>query len=330
MPVTRPESQRDARDGRAVPVDRPLRPIPAPSIRPWAGARLGTVGTGVGELWLAGPASVVDAGEGPTTLDELSAAAGEAFLGVQAMRLVGPRFPLIVKLIDAADWLSLQVHPDDALARELYGPNSLGKAEAWLVLGADPDTRLLTGPRYDLGEQALRAEIEAGTLGREHCEELLATPGDVLMLEPGTLHAIGAGAFVYEIEQPSDLTFRISDWGRPPVPGRILHREESLRAVRPDAHAIPVGHDWRLDDGKLSVREFRLEIEHLGGPATRRPAGRSLEVVTAVGGPAQVTGDGWAEVLEPLETIVVPASVADYRIDGPAGSMACVGSIPGE
>lgn len=328
--MTTPESQRDARDGRRVRVDRPLRPIPTPSIRPWAGTRLGAVGAGVGELWLAGPASIVDTGEGPTTLDELSAAAGEVFLGVQAMRLLGPRFPLIVKLIDAADWLSLQVHPDDALAAELYGPNALGKAEAWLVLGANPDTRLVTGPRRDIGEHALRARIEAGTLGREHCEELLATPGDVLMLEPGTLHAIGSGAFIYEIEQPSDLTFRISDWGRPAVPGRTLHREESLRAVRPDAHAIPAGHDWRLDDGQLSVREFRLEIGHLGAPLARRPAGRSLEVVTALGGPAHVTGDGWGEVLEPWDTIVVPASVAEYRVDGPAGSMACVGSIPGE
>ncbi|MEO8470269.1 MAG: type I phosphomannose isomerase catalytic subunit [Chloroflexota bacterium] len=305
-----------------------MRPIPAPSLRPWAGARLGAVGAGVGELWLAGPASVVDIGEGPTTLDELAVAAGEAFLGDAAMHLLGPRFPLIVKLIDAAEWLSLQVHPDDALASELYGPRALGKAEAWLVLGADANTRLVTGPRHDLGEQTLRSEIEAGTLGREHCEELVAKPGDVLMLEPGTLHAIGAGAFVYEIEQPSDLTFRMSDWGRPPTPGRTLHLEESLRAVRSDAHARPVGHDWHLDDGELSVREFRLEIAHLQAPVTRRPAGRSLEVVTAIGAPIRVTGDGWAEVLDLWETIVVPASVAEYRLDGEAASMACFGSIP--
>lgn len=322
-----PESRQDSRTSR---VDHPLRPIPSPSVRPWAGARLGAAGAGVGELWLAGPASVVDVGEGPTTLDELAAAAGEAFLGDAAMRLLGPRFPLIVKLIDAAEWLSLQVHPDDTLAAELYGPTALGKAEAWLVLGADPDTRLVTGPRRNLGALALRTEIEVGTLGREHCEEQVAVPGDVLMLETGTLHAIGAGAFVYEIEQPSDLTFRISDWGRPPTPGRSLHLEESLRAVRPEAHAIPAGREWHLDGGGLSVREFRLEIVHLQGPVTRHPAGRSLEVVTSIGGPMRATGEGWVEVLELWETIVIPASVAEYRLDGPAGSMACVGSIPAE
>ena len=156
----------------------------------------------------------------------------------------------------------------------------------------------------------------------------MAAPGDVLMLEAGTLHAIGAGAFVYEIEQPPDLTFRISDWGRPPIPGRTLHLEESLRAVRPEAHAIPAGRDWHLQDGELSVREFRLEIEHLRGPLTRRPAGRSLDVVTVVGGSMRATGDGWVEALELWDTIVIPASVAEYQLDGPEGSMACVGSIP--
>ena len=199
------------------------------------------------------------------------------------MRLLGARFPLIVKLIDAGDWLSLQVHPDDALAAELYGDRAVGKAEAWLVLDGDPDARLITGPRRDLGEAALRAGIAAGTLDHGDCEERPAVAGETLLLAAGTLHAIGTGAFVYEIEQPSDITFRISDWGRPAVPGRGLHGAESLRAVRPDAHAIPVGRDWALDGGALAVREFRLEIERPDGAVTRRPSGVSLEVVTAIG-----------------------------------------------
>lgn len=312
----------------AMRVDRPLRPVPAPSVKPWGGARLGGHGERVGELWLAGPASVVDAGAGPTTLEEVAEGAGPAFLGARVMALLGPRFPLIVKLIDAADWLSLQVHPDDTLAAELYGPGALGKAEAWLVLDADPAARLVTGPRAGLGDAALRARIAGGTLGLEHCEERAAVPGESLLLAAGTLHAIGAGALVYEIEQPSDLTFRISDWGRPAVPGRTLHRTESLRAVRPDAHAVPAGSGWHLNGGALAVREFQLEIEHMPGPVTRRPAGHSLEVVTAIGATVELTGDGWREALQPWETLVIPASVASYRIDGRGGAMACVGSVP--
>jgi mannose-6-phosphate isomerase len=319
------------------------------SVRPWAGRRLGPPGDQVGELWLAWPGSLIadatvrgatvedavdpdaadpDATGRAETLDELAAHAGAALVGEAGLSLMGPRFPLIVKLIDAAEWLSLQVHPSDVLAAELYGPGALGKTEAWLILDADPDTSLATGPAPRLAEADLRAAIGAGTLDREDCELRPAVPGDTLLLEHGTLHAIGAGAFVYEIEQPSDLTFRISDWGRPAVPGRTLHPAEALRAIRPDAHARPVGRDWHLDGGALVVPEFRLEVALLPGPVRRSPAGRSLEVVTVIEGEALLTGAGWSERLARWDTLVVPAAAADYRIDGEAGSRVCIGSVP--
>jgi mannose-6-phosphate isomerase len=308
-------------------MDRPLRPNPAASSRPWAGTRLGPP-AGTGELWLAGPDLTVDTAAGAMTLDAVAEVAGESFLGTGPMRLLGARFPLIVKLIDAGDWLSLQVHPGDALATELYGQRAVGKAEAWLVLDGEPDARLITGPGRDLETAALRARIAAGTLAREDCEERPAVAGETLLLAAGTLHAIGTGAFIYEIEQPSDITFRISDWGRPPVPGRALHSAESLRAVRPEAHAVPAGHDWALDGGALTVREFRLEIEHVNGGITRRPAGASLEVLTAIRGLIDVVGDGWALSLMPWETVVLPASIEAYELSGSADALACVGSVP--
>jgi len=313
----------------AIAAGFPLRPIPAPSIRPWAGHRLGEPADLVGELWLAGPDSLVETSSGDLVgLDAVAAATGAAFVGEAGFRLLGPHFPLIVKLIDAAAWLSLQVHPSDELAAELYGAGTLGKTEAWLVLDADPGAELITGPRTDLSEVELRAAVAVGTLGRDDCAVRPAVPGDTLLVEAGTLHAIGAGAFVYEIEQPSDLTFRISDWGRPPGPGRSLHPEESLRALRADAHAVPVGRDWQLDGGALGVREFRLEIAPLPGPIKRSPGGRSLEVVTVVKGEALVTGDGWLERLGRWQTLVVPASAAEYRIEGAAGGRVCIGSVP--
>lgn len=313
----------------AVVAGRPLRPVPATSVRPWAGTRLGPPGDHVGELWLAGPGSdVVDPRGEVTTLDAVAALAGEAFVGEAGLRLLGPRFPLIVKLIDAAEWLSLQVHPSDLLAAELYGPGALGKSEAWLILDADSDSGFVTGPLAGIGEPELRAAIAAGTLGRELCEVRHAVAGDTLLVEPGTLHAIGAGAFVYEIEQPSDLTFRISDWGRPPVPGRTLHPREALRAIRPNAHARPAGRGWRLDGDALVVPEFRLELLSLPGPLHRQPAGRSLEVVTALDGDVHVTGRDWAERLGRWETLVVPAAAEAYRIEAPGASRVCIGSIP--
>ena len=314
-------------DPRALAV--PLRPIPQRSLRPWAGHRLGSAGEQVGELWLAGPASVVEiAGVGPTTLDDLAANGAAAFTGERSMALVGPRFPLLVKLIDAAAWLSLQVHPDDAVAAELRGEGELGKDEAWLVLDAEPGASLVTGPRRDRAEPALRAAIGDGTLGRAHCEERPCRPGDALLLEAGTMHAIGPGTFVYEIEQPSDITFRMSDWGRPATAARPLHVAESLRALRPDAHAVPVGRDWTLDGGALTAPKFRLEVVAVPPAMTRRPAGESLEIVTAIEGTAEVTGDGWREALAPYDTVVIPASVTEYRIEAPSASRVCIGSVP--
>jgi mannose-6-phosphate isomerase len=305
-----------------------LRPRPQRSLRPWAGHRLGADGEQVGELWLAGPDSVAETALGPMTLDEVAATAGMAFVGRNGMRLLGARFPLLVKLIDAAGWLSLQVHPDDALAAELYGPRALGKTEAWVVLDATPDAELVTGPGAELSAEALLAAIAAGNLDRDRCLVEPCSPGETRLLRAGTLHAIGAGCFVYEIEQPSDLTFRISDWGRPETRERPLHRVESARAIRPGSRAELVGVDWRLDRGDLTVPEFQLELVVGSDGLERRPAGTSLEIVTAVRGGLRVSGDGWSEPLAPFETLVVPASIAAYRIQGTSGSLACVGRIP--
>ncbi len=305
----------------------PLRPVPAPSVRPWAGSRLAPAGEHIGELWLCGPDSRVVTSHGDRTLDGLAADLGEALVGSRGMALLGARFPLLAKLIDAADWLSLQVHPDDALARELYGEDAVGKAEAWLVLEAEPGAELVTGPAEDLADGALLASIEAGTTSHEHCHRSPAVAGQTLMLHTGTLHAIGAGTFVFEIEQPSDITFRISDWGRPT--GRQLHRAEALRTVDPARHAVPAGSGFRLDGGALVVPQFRLELPDVSGGAVRRqPGGETLEVVTALRGTLRLSGDAWSETLATFETLVVPASAAAYTIEGGPGAIAAVGSIP--
>lgn len=299
-----------------------------PSERPWAGRRLGGRGGHIGELWLAGPASLVKTPDGPLALDALAARHGAALVGERGMARYGARFPLLAKLIDAAERLSLQVHPTDALARQLYGPDAVGKAEAWLVLEAEEGAMLVTGPRRDLGEAELRAAVASGRLGQSGCEERPAIPGEAFMLRPGTLHAIGAGVFLYEIEEPSDLTFRISDWGRPPIPGRSLHPTEALLAIDPSAHAEPAGSGWRLDGGVLDEPELRLELVTGPAPVTREPAGRTLEVLTVVRGSVEVAGDGWSEHLATRGTLVVPAEEPGYTITGSDDAVVCVGSLP--
>jgi mannose-6-phosphate isomerase len=304
----------------------PMRPVSMPSVRPWAGVRLGG---GIGELWLAGPGSNVDSPEfGRLTLDDLAARTGEALVGSRAIRRYGPRFPLLVKVIDAAAWLSLQVHPSDDVAAQLFGPGAVGKTEAWLVLDATAGASLITGPARALTQAALRGSIRDGTLDRAQCEERAAEPGDAWVVPAGTIHAIGAGVLMYEIEQPSDLTFRISDWGRPSVPGRRLHPAEALRSLDPTSHVRRAGRGWRLDGDELAVPQLRLEMVGPSGPFTRAPGGASLEIVTAVRDGVDVTGDGWHETLAPFETLVVPASIAGYEIAAGSGGLACVGSVP--
>jgi mannose-6-phosphate isomerase len=302
---------------------RPLRPAPVLSERPWAGTRLGD---GIGEIWVAGPGSEVTGPNGVLTLDALAETAREALVGTAGMAALGPRFPLLAKLIDAAEWLSLQVHPEDALARRLFGEAAVGKDEAWVVLEVDPGTHLVTGPSRELDADEVIAEVAAGAMGLDHCDLRDALPGETLNVPAGTIHAIGPGAFIYELEQPSDLTFRISDWGRPATPGRHLHLDEARQAVVPSQHAEHLGSDWALDGGALNDRHLRLELATLA--SRRSPAGRSPEVVTAVRGGLTLSGDGWTERVEPLGTVVMAAAVAAYELTPDDGAVAIIGSLP--
>jgi len=305
-------------------LSRPLRPVLAPSLRPWAGTRLGD---GVGEIWMAGPTSIVTLPDGSSmTLDELAVAAGVALVGTAGLAALGHRFPLLAKLIDAADWLSLQVHPDDDLARRLYGDAAVGKDEVWVLLEAGPGAQLVVGPGPHLDAAAVVSAVAAGTMGLDACEIRVPAPGETLNVRSGTIHAIGPDAFVYELEQPSDLTFRISDWGRPPVPGRHLHLDEARQAVVTGQRAELVGTGWRLDGGVLNDRHFRLEL--ITAAAVRAPGLRSPEIVTAVGAAVTLRGEGWKERLGALETAVVPAAVASYAIEPDAGGVGLVGSLP--
>jgi mannose-6-phosphate isomerase len=267
-------------------------------------------------------------GIGWATLDELAASSGAPLVGTRGMERLGARFPLLVKLIDAGDWLSLQVHPSDAVARRLHGSEAIGKAEAWLVLDADPGAQLVTGPRAGMPRSALRAKIAAGSLDRDDCSAQPAVAGDVFHLPAGTIHAIGAGMFVYEIEQPSDLTYRISDWGRPPVPGRRLHAAEALEAVDAGQQASPCGTGWVLTGGSLVAPEFQLEILGPGGSHMRSPGGQTPEVVSAVGGTASLVAEGWQESIAPNEALVVAAACSAYRIEAAPTTRVLIGSLP--
>lgn len=295
--------------------------IPDLRARTWGGRRLAPPGDEpIGEAWIAGPTSRV--GSGPLagrTLDELAGELGSAVVGTAAP--VPGRFPLLVKLLDPAAWLSVQVHPDDATARRLAGPAACGKTEAWYVLEADPGAELLAGVRPGEEPEAIRALVRQGAAG---FEDRLARhrvgAGDALLVPAGILHTIGPGLLLYEVQQPSDLTYRVYDWGRPVTPARQLHLAEAEASVDPAA-TVAVVHPPRRQ-GRATVARcshFALDVIDLAdGAAALDPAGRSVHVLTVAEGSVAIVGgagaDRWQFDRARLETLVVPADGGGYEI----------------
>jgi len=317
-----------------------LRPVPDLRERVWGGRRLGSArGQPIGEAWVAGPSNVIaDGPDAGRTLAEVAAREGAAFVGRNAGARTGDRFPLLVKLLDPAAWLSVQVHPDDATALQLEGPEALGKSEAWYVLDAAPDAELLVGVRGRVAGAVVRAAIADGSgsvaplLARHH-----ARAGDAVLIPAGTLHAVGPGVFLYEVQQPSDLTYRCDDWGRPATPERPLHIPQALASVRP-ASRPRLRHAPKVDRATLVACEhFVLERLIVGPdrPAVLDPGGLSVHVLTAIDGPVRLlpvapgtTRAGASIVLGGLETVVVSAAASAYAIDAPAEARVLLARVP--
>jgi mannose-6-phosphate isomerase len=186
----------------------------------------------IGEAWLL---SDVDGAESVVQDGPLAGRSLRDLCHDHRDELLGPiplalgRFPLLLKLIDARRELSVQVHPSDAQAARRH-PGQLGKNEAWVVLRANPGTsRLYVGLEHGVSEPGLRAAIADGTAA-SLLHGFTPEPGDCVMLEAGTVHAIGRDLLLFEIQQTSDLTYRMFDWGRVDATGksRPLHVEDAL------------------------------------------------------------------------------------------------------
>ena len=189
----------------------------------------------IGESWevsdVEGRRSVVLGGsESGTPLDELIRRHGADLVGRSVMERFGQRFPLLIKFIDARDDLSVQVHPDDELARQRH--DSFGKTEMWYVVQATPGAALYSGFSRPIDADEFRRRVEEGTI-MEVLRRYEVCPGDVFFLPAGRVHAIGAGCFVAEIQQTSDVTYRIYDYDRRDADGRPreLHIAQALDAI---------------------------------------------------------------------------------------------------
>lgn len=206
----------------------------------WGGTRLGTLlgkpigqATDAAESWEvcdhgADQSVVVSGAWNGRTLAELVRDENRALFGRHAGRT---QFPLLVKLLDATDRLSLQVHPNDAQARAI-DPVENGKTEAWVIVDAAPGSVLYAGLKAGIDREALSQSLRDGTLA-DCLHSFEVQRGDCVFIPAGTVHAIGEGILLAEVQQSSDVTFRLHDWGRLGTDGkpRPLHVKESLACV---------------------------------------------------------------------------------------------------
>lgn len=231
-------------------------------------------------------------------------------------------FPLLLKLLDAREALSVQVHPDDAYARR--HENKLGKSEAWIILAAEPGAQLVYGIREGVSRERLRAASEQGRQVEELLRFVTVEAGDVYDIPAGTVHAIGAGIVLYEIQQSSDVTYRFYDWERRDKHGnkRPLHLRQAIEVCDPDTRLDKVtprelplqGGGRRL--GLLSTPYFQTE-RYLDCEGALLPDdARRFAVLTALK-PARLTwAEGRALDVPAGQTALLPAYGEQLRLDG--------------
>ena len=277
----------------------------------------------IGESWelsgVEGDVSVV--AEGPDagkTLTELLARDKERLLGSRNYERFGTEFPLLIKFIDAREDLSIQVHPDDRLAWERH--RSKGKTEMWYVVAADEGAHLRSG----FTRQVTPAEYEK-SVADDTITDLLTDhevrPGDVFFLPAGRIHAIGAGSFIAEIQQTSNITYRIYDFNRRDANGNLreLHTEQAKGAID---YSVEADYRTRYEAVKdrpvelVACPYFTTTLYDLTRPCEIDLAATdSFLVVMCIEGSGTLTDDqGSAMPLRQGETVLVPASVKSLSV----------------
>lgn len=280
---------------------------------------------GVGESWelsgIDGMESVVDGGEDDgLTLTQLIDRHGAALLGEQCYRRFGNCFPLLVKLIDARRDLSVQVHPDDAMAQRLHGCN--GKTEMWYVVDHEPGAQILAGFDRAITLEEYDRQVADGTImdvvahHESHC-------GQVFFLPAGCIHSIGAGNMVVEVQQASDVTYRVFDFNRLDKDGkpRQLHVAQAREALNFGSYDDCLRQSRAIvDDGDVLVACDHFVVErHTVAGTMHLDMPESFLVVMCVDGELEVIDEnGSVTTMRRGETILVPASLSRLDLHGNA------------
>lgn len=310
-----------------TPALYPLTFTPVFKDYPWGGRNLETllgrtIPSGiVAESWdIAahphGTSKVATGALQGATLPEVMDEWGVDLVGSRnAEHLAKRHFPLLIKLLDANRWLSVQVHPDDAYALAHEGES--GKTEMWVVVHAEAGAELIYGFAPGVNPERFAEAIAAGDTER-WLHRMPVKTGDVIFVPTGAVHALGPGILVAEIQQNSDTTYRIYDWGRP----RPLHIERALEVLDFDLVEPAPLPPVIVPDAQVSTevigesRYFRTERLNLalGQGWSGQTDGRTLEIWGVLSGEATVTWDGDPVRLEAVSWVLIPAALGEFRV----------------
>jgi mannose-6-phosphate isomerase len=301
--------------------------------RVWGGQHLRVSETDVpyGEAWIIHENNRVAGGPfAGKTLNQVTLEMGPDLLGSNAVRRTGSRFPLLIKILDCADWLSVQVHPNDTQAVQLEGPGHAGKTEAWHILEAEAGATLIAGVKPGTSPERLAAAIRDGSV-LEVALKTSAGAGDSVMMYAGTMHALGPGFLLYEVQQTSDITYRVYDWDRPASAGRALHIEQSVAVTRHDVSA-EVHHLEPLHNASAELVEcpyFLLEALVAGETSLFADTqGLSFHAITVTEGEAEIVAGDARIKLRRFESVIVPASLGKYEFRPVTACKALRSSVP--
>jgi mannose-6-phosphate isomerase len=241
----------------------------------------------------------------------------EAVLGTKVHATFGNQFPLLFKYLDAREDLSIQLHPNDALAQKRH--NTFGKTEMWYVMQADPDSRLIVGFKKQSNPEEYKKHVVDKTL-LELLDTKKVQKGDVFFLATGTIHAIGAGILIAEIQQTSDITYRIYDFDRVDAHGntRELHNDLALEAI--NYEVVDAQREYETvpncSNTIVDCPYFTTNVIELDGTMKISKSTDSFTVYMCVGGQFELTLEGDVYPYTVGDTILIPAFLTDFQLNG--------------
>jgi mannose-6-phosphate isomerase len=308
----------------------PLQFEPILKERIWGGTKLKTdlnkpiVSNITGESWeistVENDVSVVANGayQGKS-LNEVIEEFPEELLGTKVYAAFGKQFPLLFKYLDAREDLSIQVHPNDALAQKRH--HSFGKTEMWYVMQADKDAQLIVGFKEKESPESFLQSMHDKTL-LTILDHKKVHQGDVFLLDTGTIHAIGAGILIAEIQQTSDITYRIYDFDRVDAKGnqRELHLDLVLEAINYNVVEAERAYTKKenVSNEMVHCTYFTTNILPLNGTVNVHKIPTSFTVYMCVEGEFQWSNHDEIYSYKKGDTLLVPAALTDFQLSGQA------------